>query len=178
MSFLSFVSPKGSARIARPNHGQAVFDAAPNQCSGHRRDGRWRTLTEIARVAGGTAPAVSALSRDFLKSRFGGHELESVHVMGGLWIYRLVVNESRKGKLERAMFGDAVQPRWEAGKKASARERERVDGKGMKALRKGEGVRRPQMPESKELQCRSRSDAGAGRLMRGIESTPVSRRNR
>jgi len=59
------------------------------------RDGRYRTLDEIANVTGDPAASVSAQLRHLRKQRFGGHQVlkqrrgeRSV----GLFEYKLVVN--------------------------------------------------------------------------------------
>jgi len=54
------------------------------------RDGRWRTLGEIAQSVEGSEPAVSARLRDLRKPRFGGWTVERRYVAGGLWEYRVI----------------------------------------------------------------------------------------
>lgn len=60
------------------------------------RDGRWRTLDEIAEVTGDPAASVSAQLRHLRKPRFGSHTVErrvrGSHV-GGLYEYQLLINE-------------------------------------------------------------------------------------
>jgi hypothetical protein len=53
-------------------------------------DGRFHTLDEIARAAGGTEASVSARLRDFRKAKYGAHAVERERVAGGLYRYRLV----------------------------------------------------------------------------------------
>lgn len=53
------------------------------------RDGRWRTLVEIARDAQGSAPGVSARLRDLRKHKWGGWIVERRYVGRGLFEYRL-----------------------------------------------------------------------------------------
>lgn len=56
------------------------------------RDARWRTLTEIREVAGGSEAACSARLRDLRKARFGGHTVERRRRgdgRAGLFEYRL-----------------------------------------------------------------------------------------
>lgn len=53
-------------------------------------DGRFRTLNEIAREAGGTEASVSARLRDLRKPRYGARAVERERVVGGLFRYRLV----------------------------------------------------------------------------------------
>jgi len=52
--------------------------------------GGWWTITELARVCGGTEPSVSARIRDLRKPRWGGHKVERRRVGKGLWWYRMV----------------------------------------------------------------------------------------
>jgi hypothetical protein len=53
------------------------------------RDGRWRTLAEIAEATGDPPASVSAQLRHLRKPRFGGHRVEKRRRVGGLWEYRL-----------------------------------------------------------------------------------------
>lgn len=58
--------------------------------------GRWFTLTNLAKAAGGingrnySEAGVSARIRDLRKPKFGGHKIEARHVADGLWKYRMV----------------------------------------------------------------------------------------
>jgi hypothetical protein len=52
-------------------------------------DGRWRTLAEIAKYAGGSQAAVSARLRDLRKIRFGCYSVERRHVVNGVWQYKV-----------------------------------------------------------------------------------------
>lgn len=54
------------------------------------RDGRWRTLREIATLVSGSEAGVSARLRDLRKSRFGGHIIVRERISGGLWHYKLL----------------------------------------------------------------------------------------
>lgn len=56
---------------------------------GLMHDHKWRTLAEIAEVAGGSEAAVSARLRDLRKPRFGAMTVERRRLEGGLWQYRL-----------------------------------------------------------------------------------------
>ncbi|HUP07677.1 MAG TPA: hypothetical protein VMU47_11030 [Caldimonas sp.] len=63
---------------------QRVFDCM--------RDGRWRSLREIAETTGDPEASVSARLRDFRKPRFGGHEVERRRARdGGTHEYRLLL---------------------------------------------------------------------------------------
>jgi hypothetical protein len=64
---------------------QRVFDVM--------RDGRWRSLDEIANEAKAPQASVSARLRDLRKDRFGGHAVERKHVDAGHWMYRLIAKQ-------------------------------------------------------------------------------------
>jgi hypothetical protein len=53
-------------------------------------DGKWRTLSAIARCVGGSEAGVSARLRDFRKDRFGALTVERRRIAGGLYEYRLI----------------------------------------------------------------------------------------
>lgn len=53
------------------------------------RDGKWRTLSEIHGVVGGSEAAVSARLRDFRKPKYGAHLIEREHIADGLYKYRV-----------------------------------------------------------------------------------------
>lgn len=53
------------------------------------RDGKWRTLREIAMLVNGSEAGVSARLRDLRKPKFGGYTLQSKRRFDSLWIYRL-----------------------------------------------------------------------------------------
>lgn len=55
------------------------------------KDGRWRTLAEIAKAVDGSEAGVSARLRDLRKPRFGGYVVERERGEGGLHRYRLEV---------------------------------------------------------------------------------------
>jgi len=55
------------------------------------RDGRWRTLREIAALVRGSEAGVSARLRDLRKARFGAHVVERRRRFGGLFEYRVGV---------------------------------------------------------------------------------------
>lgn len=54
------------------------------------RDGRWRTLEQIARMVDGSEAGVSARLRDLRKPRFGGLAVEREYVERGVWRYRVL----------------------------------------------------------------------------------------
>ncbi len=56
------------------------------------RDGKWRTLREIADAAGASEASVSARLRDFRKERHGHQTVERQRVMGGMHVYRLILH--------------------------------------------------------------------------------------
>jgi hypothetical protein len=55
------------------------------------KDGKWRTLPNIAAHVEGGEAALSARLRDFRKAKYGGHLVERRHLQGGLYEYRLTV---------------------------------------------------------------------------------------
>lgn len=57
------------------------------------KDGRWRTLPELAHATESPEASVSARLRDLRKPRFGGHTVERQYVRKGLFQYRLIYNE-------------------------------------------------------------------------------------
>lgn len=71
-------------------------------------DGVWRTLVEIALETHDPPASISAQLRHFRKRRFGSHQVDKQRRgddTGGLWEYRLVVNEKAK-----MFLGEVVKP--------------------------------------------------------------------
>jgi hypothetical protein len=68
------------------------------------RDGKYRTLAQIAAAAGCLETSASARLRDFRKARFGSHEVVSRQVAGSplLFEYRLIVNERKEIDAQRS----------------------------------------------------------------------------
>lgn len=62
------------------------------------RDGRFRTLAQIAAASACLETSASARLRDFRKTRFGGHTVVSRQVEGVplVYEYRLIVNERKE----------------------------------------------------------------------------------
>lgn len=58
------------------------------------KDGRWRTLSEIADHTRHPPQSVSARLRDLRKAKYGAHEVKGQRVGGGSWQYQLVVKVS------------------------------------------------------------------------------------
>jgi hypothetical protein len=56
------------------------------------KDGRWRSLREIADLTKKPEASVSARLRDLRKARFGAHTVERRRHEGGLFEYSLKVN--------------------------------------------------------------------------------------
>jgi len=54
------------------------------------KDGKQRTLKEIASITGDPEASVSAQLRHLRKPRFGGHVVEKGYVVDGIFIYWLV----------------------------------------------------------------------------------------
>ena len=53
------------------------------------KDGRWRTLAEIAELTGDPQASISAQLRHLRKRRFGAYDVQKRHLRGGTWVYRL-----------------------------------------------------------------------------------------
>ena len=53
------------------------------------RDGRWRSLREIADATGSPEASASAQLRNFRNPRFGGHIVDRIRISGGLYKYRI-----------------------------------------------------------------------------------------
>lgn len=68
-------------------HGQllAVFELM--------KDGKWRTLADISGKVEGSEASLSARLRDLRKDKYGSHQVERERIEGGLFKYRLTVNE-------------------------------------------------------------------------------------
>ena len=54
------------------------------------KDGRWRTLRQLAETTGDPEASVSAQLRHLRKPRFGGHEIVKRYIKNGLYEYRLI----------------------------------------------------------------------------------------
>ena len=58
------------------------------------KDGRWRTLNDIAAATKDPHASISAQLRHLRKDRFGAHTVEKKYIDSGLYKYRLLVNDS------------------------------------------------------------------------------------
>jgi hypothetical protein len=56
------------------------------------KDGQARSLPMIATLAKCSETSASARLRDFRKAKFGAHTVERKYLCGGMWLYRLVLN--------------------------------------------------------------------------------------
>lgn len=88
--------------------GELVFDGAVydhdrdnvrltgqlNRVFEYMKDGKWRTLNEIAEATDAPHASVSSRLRDFRKPKFGGYEVEREYIGKGLYQYRLLVNSN------------------------------------------------------------------------------------
>jgi len=54
------------------------------------RDGKWRSLPDIAQRTGDPEASISAQLRHLRKARFGGHTVNRRHVANGLFQYQLI----------------------------------------------------------------------------------------
>jgi len=57
------------------------------------KDGRWRTLREIAEWTEDPEASISAQLRHLRKPRFGGFTVERNHIGAGLFRYRLIIDK-------------------------------------------------------------------------------------
>ena len=53
------------------------------------KDERWRTLETIKGLCGGSDASVSARLRDLRKTKYGSHQVDRRHRVGGIWEYRV-----------------------------------------------------------------------------------------
>jgi hypothetical protein len=60
------------------------------------KDGRWRTLPQLAEATDSPEASVSARLRDLRKPKFGAHTVERQYVSQGVFQYRLLLNEELK----------------------------------------------------------------------------------
>lgn len=67
------------------NHLQKVYDLM--------KDGQWRTLRQIADVVGCSEASASSRCRDLRKQWAGSHTVERKRLEGGLYAYRVVIDE-------------------------------------------------------------------------------------
>lgn len=79
----TYVHARDSSRLG--DQMQAVFELM--------KDGKERTLKEIADGTGSPESSVSARLRDLRKERFGGHTVERTYIARGLFSYRLLLAE-------------------------------------------------------------------------------------
>lgn len=57
------------------------------------KDGRWRTLPEIAYITKAPTTSVSAQLRHLRKKRFGSHFVNKDYMGNGLWLYQLILRK-------------------------------------------------------------------------------------
>ena len=55
------------------------------------KDGKYRTLREISNITKDPEASISAQLRHLRKERFGGYTVDKENVVGGLFIYKLIV---------------------------------------------------------------------------------------
>ena len=60
------------------------------------KDGGWRSLSDIAAATGDPQASVSAQLRHLRKPRFGGHTVERKYLGGGLYLYRVIPNNTSR----------------------------------------------------------------------------------
>lgn len=86
ISGATFDAERDGARLT--TQFQRVFDLM--------KDGRPRSLGEIAEATGASEAAASARLRDFRKVEHGAHIVERYHVSKGLFRYRLILNQEAR----------------------------------------------------------------------------------
>ena len=59
------------------------------------KDGRWRTLRQIADMTHDPEASISAQLRHLRKDRFGAHQIEREYIDNGAYKYRLIINEEK-----------------------------------------------------------------------------------
>lgn len=62
------------------------------------RDGKWRSLPEIATATGDPEASISAQLRHLRKTRFGSHTVNRRHVGSGLFEYQVIPNRAAAQK--------------------------------------------------------------------------------
>lgn len=83
------------------------------------RDGAWRGLEAISQATGDPPASISAQLRHLRKPRFGGHAVLKRYMGGGLFEYRLVVNQ--RGKVKHMRTVDAIREAYDLFVDASPR---------------------------------------------------------
>lgn len=66
------------------------------------KDGCWWTPAELERATGDNWSSISAQLRHLRKPRFGQHDVERRHVMGGLFEYRVIPNPNAEAVMAAA----------------------------------------------------------------------------
>lgn len=97
---------RGTIPVPMPGHDGKTYDAALDKVRLNAqtlrvyeamRDGRWRTLVEIAAITGDPQASVSARLRDLRKEKFGSHPVERRRrgpPKSGIFEYRVVGYEN------------------------------------------------------------------------------------
>lgn len=100
MSMIRKVPPLDELPLFAADHDGDTYDSARDRVRLNAqqqriydlmKDGRARSLREIAAVTGDPESSISARLRDFRKPKFGGFEVEREYVTHGIHTYRLVV---------------------------------------------------------------------------------------
>ena len=58
------------------------------------KDGQWWTLSDLEKITGSPQASISAYIRGFRRQANGGHTVERKYAQNGLYLYRLILNES------------------------------------------------------------------------------------
>ena len=81
--------PKFDGETFDPDKDEQRLNAQMARVYAAMRDGRWRTLDELAKITGDPTPSISARLRDLRKPRFGAHTIERENMGQGVWAYRM-----------------------------------------------------------------------------------------
>lgn len=57
------------------------------------KDGKWRTLSDIAKLTESPESSASAQLRNLRKRKFGGYTINKQHIKNGLFAYQLELGE-------------------------------------------------------------------------------------
>jgi len=84
------LAPRFDGAVYEPERDDARLRGQLDRIFDVCRDGRWRTLAEIAELTGAPQASVSAQLRHLRKPRFGAYDVLKRHLRGGTWTYKVV----------------------------------------------------------------------------------------
>ncbi len=97
------------------------------------KSGEWFTLAKLSELTGGSESGCAARLRDLRKERFGGFEVERIHTIAGIHLYRLKPPQAKP----------APQPPAPRRYPGTTEERLQVAIAALQLIAKGEGAPRP-----------------------------------